>query len=233
MRVLRGMSAATCRAGGSSRCIESDTAPPKECAHASNPRLNVVLDRDLHKDLRLVAKRRGKSLSAVAADLLRGAIERDEDMMLARLADGREKSVKHCIATKMSGRSLRGHRRLRVGDWRLSIGWTAASSSFSWHSSIIAKASMTTDARRCLFAMSARMATTTSAAAASSEGMGEAAGRVVGEAGEGRAEDLAGAEGSGHQCDAPPWIVRGIAAAGLARRDQAERGEAHEGAAQA
>jgi plasmid stability protein len=61
---------------------------------ATNPRLNVVLDRELQKDLRLAAKRRGKSLSAVAADLLRDALERDEDMMLARLADKREKSVK-------------------------------------------------------------------------------------------------------------------------------------------
>jgi plasmid stability protein len=60
-----------------------------------NPRLNVVLDRELQKDLRLAAKRRGKSLSAVAADLLRDALERDEDMMLARLADKRERSVKH------------------------------------------------------------------------------------------------------------------------------------------
>ena len=61
---------------------------------SSNPRLNVVLDRELQKDLRLAAKRRGKSLSAVAADLLRDALERDEDLMLARLAEKREKSVK-------------------------------------------------------------------------------------------------------------------------------------------
>jgi plasmid stability protein len=65
---------------------------------SSNPRLNVVLDRELQKDLRLVAKRRGKSLSAVAADLLRDALERDEDMMLARLADKREKSVKRWLS---------------------------------------------------------------------------------------------------------------------------------------
>ena len=61
---------------------------------STNPRLSVVLDRELQRGLRLAAKHRGKSLSAVAADLLRDALERDEDMMLARLADRREKSVK-------------------------------------------------------------------------------------------------------------------------------------------
>lgn len=60
----------------------------------SNPRLNVVLDRELQKDLKLAAKRRGKSVSAVAADLLRDALERDEDLFLSRLADKREKNVR-------------------------------------------------------------------------------------------------------------------------------------------
>jgi hypothetical protein len=60
----------------------------------TSPRLNVVLDRELQKDLRLVAKRRGKSLSAVAADLLRDTLERDEDLLLARLSERREKTSK-------------------------------------------------------------------------------------------------------------------------------------------
>lgn len=59
---------------------------------ASNPRINIVLDRELQKDLRLAAKKRGKSLSAAAAELLRDALERDEDLFLARLSDRREKS---------------------------------------------------------------------------------------------------------------------------------------------
>jgi plasmid stability protein len=62
-----------------------------------NPRLSIVLDRELKRDLRLAAKKRGKSLSATAAELLRDALERDEDMMLARLADKREKSVKRWL----------------------------------------------------------------------------------------------------------------------------------------
>jgi plasmid stability protein len=48
---------------------------------SSNPRLNVVLDRELQKDLRIAAKKRGKSLSAAAAELLRDALERDEDLL--------------------------------------------------------------------------------------------------------------------------------------------------------
>ena len=60
----------------------------------SNPRVNVVLDRELQKDLRLVAKQRGKSVSAAAADLLRDALERDEDLFLARLSERREKTSK-------------------------------------------------------------------------------------------------------------------------------------------
>jgi len=61
---------------------------------SSNPRLNVVLDRDLQKDLRIAAKKRGKSLSAAAAELLRDALERDEDLFLARLSEHREKTSK-------------------------------------------------------------------------------------------------------------------------------------------
>ena len=61
---------------------------------SSNPRLNVVLDRELQKDLQIAAKKRGKSLSAVAAELLRDALERDEDLFLARLSEWREKTSK-------------------------------------------------------------------------------------------------------------------------------------------
>ncbi len=60
----------------------------------AHPRVNVVLDRELQRDLKLAAKRRGKSVSAAAADLLRDALDRDEDLFLARLAEKREKNVK-------------------------------------------------------------------------------------------------------------------------------------------
>jgi hypothetical protein len=59
-----------------------------------NPRLTIVLDRELRRDLWLAAKKRGKSLSAIAAELLRDALERDEDIFLCRLAEHREKTTK-------------------------------------------------------------------------------------------------------------------------------------------
>ena len=62
-----------------------------------NPRLSITLDRELRRDLRLAAKKRGKSLSATAAELLRDALDRDEDMTFARLANKREKSVKRWL----------------------------------------------------------------------------------------------------------------------------------------
>lgn len=61
---------------------------------SSTPRLNVVLDRELQKDPQLAARKRGKSLSAAAAELLRDALERDEDLFLARLSERREKTSK-------------------------------------------------------------------------------------------------------------------------------------------
>jgi plasmid stability protein len=62
-----------------------------------NSRLSVVLDRELQRELRLAAKKRGKSLSATAPELLRDALECDEDIMLARLANKRDKSVKRWL----------------------------------------------------------------------------------------------------------------------------------------
>jgi hypothetical protein len=59
-----------------------------------NPRLTIVFDRELRRDLWLAAKKRGKSLSAIAAELLRDALERDEDICLCRLAEHREKTTK-------------------------------------------------------------------------------------------------------------------------------------------
>lgn len=60
---------------------------------AERPRLSVTLDRDLRRHLRLVARKRGKSLSATAAELLRDALDHDEDLFVA------------CVAKGISGRS--------------------------------------------------------------------------------------------------------------------------------
>lgn len=75
---------------------------------SSNPRLNVVLDRELQRGLRLAAKKRGKSLSAAAAELLRDALERDEDVFLARLSERREKASKRTYSDEQAWKGKLG-----------------------------------------------------------------------------------------------------------------------------
>lgn len=75
---------------------------------SSNYRLSVVLDRELQKDLRMAAKKRGKSLSAAAAGLLRDALERDEDLFLARLAERREKTSKRTYSHEQAWKGKLG-----------------------------------------------------------------------------------------------------------------------------
>jgi hypothetical protein len=58
-------------------------------------RLTVILDRELRKDLRFAAERRGTSLAIAAAELLREALKRDDDLMLSRLAARREETAAH------------------------------------------------------------------------------------------------------------------------------------------
>ena len=57
-----------------------------------NPRLNVVLDSDLFEEIRKIAKKRGISLSLVARDLLKEAIERYEDTYWNKVAEERDKT---------------------------------------------------------------------------------------------------------------------------------------------
>ena len=56
---------------------------------ATNTRVNVVLDEPVYQGLRRWAKRGGVSLSLKARDLVRDALEAEEDRALARLADKR------------------------------------------------------------------------------------------------------------------------------------------------
>ena len=59
---------------------------------AKNPRVNVVLERPLYVTLTRLARRDGTSLSVKARDLLREAMESHEDLVLARVAEKREKT---------------------------------------------------------------------------------------------------------------------------------------------
>jgi metal-responsive CopG/Arc/MetJ family transcriptional regulator len=57
-----------------------------------NPRVNVVLEKPLYSNVERLAKRDGVSLSLKVRDLVREALEMDEDIALADFADSREKS---------------------------------------------------------------------------------------------------------------------------------------------
>ncbi len=57
-----------------------------------NPRINIVLDNFLYQNVRLLAKKDNVSLSAKVRDLLKEALEIQEDIALSGFAEEREKS---------------------------------------------------------------------------------------------------------------------------------------------
>lgn len=57
-----------------------------------NPRVNVVLDDFLYQNVRLLAEKDNVSLSAKVRDLLKEALEIQEDVALSAFAEKREKS---------------------------------------------------------------------------------------------------------------------------------------------
>ena len=59
---------------------------------AKNPRINVVLDQSLYQNIQFLAEKDGVSLSTKVRDLVREALELQEDLYLATLAEGREKT---------------------------------------------------------------------------------------------------------------------------------------------
>lgn len=58
-----------------------------------SPRINVVLERPLYKSIERLAARDGVSLSLKVRDLVRDALELDEDASLVSLAVKRERSL--------------------------------------------------------------------------------------------------------------------------------------------
>jgi len=59
---------------------------------AQNPRINVVLNNLLYQDVRLLAEKDNVSLSAKVRDLIKEALEIQEDIALSAFAEKREKS---------------------------------------------------------------------------------------------------------------------------------------------
>ncbi len=63
-----------------------------------NPRVNVVLEKPLYESIRRMAKKEDVSLSLKIRDLVREALEAEEDAALAQFADERERSFKRSRA---------------------------------------------------------------------------------------------------------------------------------------
>jgi predicted DNA-binding protein len=59
---------------------------------SKNPRINVVLDDNLYKNIQFLAEIEGVSLSAKVKDLIKEALEVQEDLYLASFAEKREKT---------------------------------------------------------------------------------------------------------------------------------------------
>lgn len=64
----------------------------------TNPRVNVVLERPVYEGLRRWARRDGLSLSLKVRDLVKEALERDEDVTLAHLAERRDRTFQRSRA---------------------------------------------------------------------------------------------------------------------------------------
>ncbi|MFH0788681.1 MAG: toxin-antitoxin system, antitoxin component [Pseudomonadota bacterium] len=63
-----------------------------------NPRINVVLDPPLYQNVRFLAKKDGVSLSTKLRDLVKEALDVQEDLFLTKFAEKREKSFKESTA---------------------------------------------------------------------------------------------------------------------------------------
>ena len=59
---------------------------------ATNPRVNVVLEEPMYDTVRRLAKRDKVSLSLTVRDLVKDALEMEEDRALTALADERERT---------------------------------------------------------------------------------------------------------------------------------------------
>ena len=60
---------------------------------AKSPRINVVLDQPLYKNVQFLAEKDGVSLSTKVRDLIKDAMEIQEDIYLADIAGKRESTI--------------------------------------------------------------------------------------------------------------------------------------------
>ncbi len=57
-----------------------------------NPRINIVVEKPVYEAIKKIAKKEGVSMSLKARDLLREALEINEDRILEQIASEREKT---------------------------------------------------------------------------------------------------------------------------------------------
>lgn len=69
---------------------------------AKNPRVNVVLEKPLYKSVEFLAKKDGVSLSLKARDLIKEALEIEEDISFSLFAEKRERTFNRATALKHS-----------------------------------------------------------------------------------------------------------------------------------
>lgn len=69
---------------------------------AKNPRINVVLEKPLYDSIEYLAKKDGVSLSLKVRDLVKEALEIEEDMLLSTFAEERERTFRKKKALKHS-----------------------------------------------------------------------------------------------------------------------------------
>ncbi|MBI5025945.1 MAG: toxin-antitoxin system, antitoxin component [Nitrospirae bacterium] len=58
---------------------------------AKNPRINVVLEKPIYNSVRHLAEKEGVSLSLKVRDLVKEALEMEEDIAMSKFAEKREK----------------------------------------------------------------------------------------------------------------------------------------------
>ena len=67
---------------------------------AKNPRINVVLEKPVFHAIEWLAEREGVSLSLKVRDLVKEALEIEEDIALSAFAEKRERTFKKAKALK-------------------------------------------------------------------------------------------------------------------------------------
>ncbi len=75
------------------KCYTYEKKESNRVMPAKNPRLNIVLEKEVFEALDNISKKRGISRSLLARDLIKEALEIQEDIYWAQVATERDKSL--------------------------------------------------------------------------------------------------------------------------------------------